>query len=137
MKLFKPEVTAILKNLSPSEKSYFVDCVIFHAGQSTVNPCVSNMTCYGVPHARAVEIGKAAAICGAGERLLTALDSAGHAMFKARIEAGKVDDQNGDRRTGDGKKLFPCNGAVVAATGDALDMARAACHVATGEITKF
>ena len=54
-------------------------------------------------------------------RLLAALEHAEQAMMNARFESGKVDDMNKDRCTTHGRKLYPCNQAVVYATQTALD----------------
>jgi hypothetical protein len=56
--------------------------------------------------------------------LLEALQVCERAMMKARLDAGKVDEENGDRLNHKHHKVFPCNQAVVHATQDALDIAR-------------
>lgn len=59
------------------------------------------------------------------QQLLDALKLAESAMMNARLEAGKIDDLNGDRLKGTVKRVYPCNQAVVHATQDALDAIRA------------
>ena len=57
--------------------------------------------------------------------LISALKKAIAAMEASRHAAAKVDDQRGDRLNWKGAKCYPANQAVVHATQDALDEARA------------
>lgn len=59
------------------------------------------------------------------KRVLDVLLAAENAMLNARLVAGKADEQNGDRLVAKGRKLFPCNQAVVHATEPGLDAIRA------------
>ena len=58
------------------------------------------------------------------KRVLDVLLVAENAMLNARLAAAKADEANGDRFSGNGRKVFPCNQAVVRATEPGLDAIR-------------